>query len=249
VTAPLYVVEPGVAAAAAAGELVGLEGPEGRHAVSVARVRVGERIDLGDGRGTVLRTVVESVAGRDTLHARVLARDEVPEPQPRLVVVQAIPKGDRAEAAVETMTEVGVDVIVPWQAERCIARWTAERAERSRAKWQGAARAAGKQSRRARFPKVAPLARTGDVVALVAASSAAAVLHEEAEAPLVGLVGPCVGDVVLVVGPEGGLTEDEVALLAGAGAVPARMGRTVLRSSTAGTVGAALVLAGTGRLA
>jgi 16S rRNA (uracil1498-N3)-methyltransferase len=249
VTAPLFVVGESAAAAAQVGGIVRLDGPEGRHAVSVARVGAGERIDLGDGRGTVLRTRVESVQGRDALVARVLARDVADPPQPRVVVVQAIPKGDRAETAVETMTEVGVDVIVPWQAQRCVARWAADRAERGRAKWTGAAHAAGKQSRRPWFPEVTAAAHTPDVVELVAGASLAVVLHEEAETPLGGLPWPSVGDIVLVVGPEGGLTDEEVRRLTEAGAVAARMGPSVLRASTAGTVAAAVVLAGSDRWA
>jgi 16S rRNA (uracil1498-N3)-methyltransferase len=247
VTAPLFVVDPPAAAAAEVGGTVRLDGPEGRHAVSVARVGAGEQIDLGDGRGTVLRTRVESVQGRDALVARVLARDSHIAPHPRVIVVQAIPKGDRAETAVETMTEVGVDVIVPWQAQRCIARWTPERAERGRAKWAGAAQAAGKQSRRAWFPEVAAAARMGDVEGLVAGAALALVLHEEAATPLAGIRVPESGDVVLVVGPEGGLTADEIVRLQAAGAVAVRMGPTVLRSSTAGTAAAAIVMAGSGR--
>jgi 16S rRNA (uracil1498-N3)-methyltransferase len=249
VTAPLFVVEVAAAAAAQVGGIVCLNGPEGRHAVSVARVGAGERIDLGDGRGTLLRTRVESVQGRDALVARVLAREVTGPPQPRVVVVQAIPKGDRAETAVETMTEVGVDVIVPWQAQRCVVRWTAERAERGRAKWAGAAHAAGKQSRRSWFPEVTAAARTTDVVGLVAGAGRAVVLHEQAEARLAGLALPTVGDIVLVVGPEGGLADEEVRQLTEAGAVAARMGPTVLRASTAGTVAAAVVLAGSERWA
>lgn len=244
-TAPLFVVA--AAAAAQVGGVVRLDGPEGRHAVSVARVGAGERIDLADGRGTVLRTRVESVQGRDALVARVLAREVVGPPQPRVVVVQAIPKGDRAETAVETMTEVGVDLIVPWQAQRCVVRWTADRAERGRARWAGAARAAGKQSRRAWFPEITAPTRTTEVAALVAGAALGVVLHEEAQAPLAALPWPSAGDIVLVVGPEGGLTDEEVRQLTDAGAVAARMGPTVLRASTAGTVAAAVVLAGSDR--
>ncbi len=242
-TAPLFVVGESVAAAAHVGGIVRLDGPEGRHAVSVARVGAGERIDLGDGRGTVLRTRVDSVQGRDALVARVLAREVADPPQPRLVVVQAILKGDRAETAVETMTEVGVDVIVPWQAQRCVARWTAERAERGRARWASAAHAAGKQARRPWFPEVAAVARTSDVAGLVAGARLAVVLHEEADTPLGRVPWPGAGDIVLVVGPEGGLTDEEVRQLTDAGAVATRMGPTILRASTAGTVAAAVVLA------
>jgi 16S rRNA (uracil1498-N3)-methyltransferase len=246
-TAALFLIEPGVAAGAGVGDVVALSGPEGRHAVAVKRLQVGERLDLGDGAGTVLHAEVDALRGRDALVARVLGRATHAAPQPRIVVVQALPKGERGETAVETMTEVGVDVIVPWQAERCVARWTGDRAERGRAKWVTAARAAGKQARRAWLPEVAPLARTADVAALVAGSACAIVLHEEADLPLHGIALPGAGDVVLVVGPEGGVSPDELDRLCAAGAHLGRLGPTVLRTSTAGTVAAAVVLAATPR--
>ncbi|HSO05176.1 MAG TPA: RsmE family RNA methyltransferase, partial [Candidatus Limnocylindrales bacterium] len=167
-TAALFHLERAVAAGAGVGDVVELSGPEGRHAVTVKRVEVGEHIDLGDGAGTVLNAVVEALHGRDSLTARVLVRSELPAPQPRIVVVQALPKGERGETAVETLTEVGVDVIVPWQAERCVARWTGDKVQRGKSKWAATARAAGKQARRAWLPEVGPLARTSDVEALVA---------------------------------------------------------------------------------
>jgi 16S rRNA (uracil1498-N3)-methyltransferase len=245
--APVFLVPPAVAATAEAGSEVVLDGPEGRHAAAVARIGVGERIDLADGAGILLHTEVLAVDGREALRARVLERVEVPPPAPRLVVVQALPKGDRAETAVETLTEVGVDVIVPWLAERCVARWSGEKVARGRARWEAVARAAGKQSRRARFPEVAPLARTADVAALVRAAAAAVVLHEEAADPLGAGAWPLAGDIVLVVGPEGGIAPAELEALTAAGARLARLGPTVLRTSTAGTVAAGVVLAGTAR--
>jgi 16S rRNA (uracil1498-N3)-methyltransferase len=246
-TAALFLLEPGVAAGAGVGDLVQLAGPEGRHAVAVKRIAVGEAIDLSDGAGTVLHAVVESLSGRDALAARVLERAEIPAPQPRVIVVQALPKGERGETAVETLTEVGVDVIVPWQAERCVARWTGDKVERGRAKWAAAARAAGKQARRAWLPEVAPLARTADIEVLVGASACAIVLHEEAAMSLRDVVVPAEGDVVLIVGPEGGVSPDELDRFAAAGAQLALLGPTVLRTSTAGTVAAAVVLSTTAR--
>jgi 16S rRNA (uracil1498-N3)-methyltransferase len=148
---------------------------------------------------------------------------------------------------VETLTEVGVDVIVPWQAERCVARWTGDKVQRGREKWAAAARAAGKQARRAWLPEVAPLARTADVESLVAAAACAIVLHEEAQESLRDLVVPAAGDVVLIVGPEGGVSPDELARFTAAGAQLALLGPTVMRTSTAGTVAAAVILSATPR--
>lgn len=246
-TAALFHVERVIAAGARVGDVVGLSGPEGRHAVAVRRVEVGEHIDLGDGEGIVLSAVVEALTGRDSLAARVLGRSELPAPQPRIVVVQALPKGERGETAVETLTEVGVDLIVPWQAERCVARWTGDKVERGRAKWSATARAAGKQARRAWLPEIAPLARTTDVEALVASAACSIVLHEGAAVPLRDVAVPADGDVVLIVGPEGGVSPDELERFTAAGAHLALLGPTVMRTSTAGTVAAAVVLAATPR--
>jgi 16S rRNA (uracil1498-N3)-methyltransferase len=246
-TAALFLIEQAAAARAGVGDLVELSGPEGRHAVAVKRLEVGERIALGDGAGTVLHADVEALTGRDSLVARVREREVSAPPQPRVVVVQALPKGERGETAVETLTEVGVDLIVPWQAERCVARWTGDKVERGPAKWAAAARAAGKQARRAWLAEVAPLARTSDVEALVASAALAIVLHEEAHTAIRGLDVPANGDIVLVVGPEGGVSPDELARFTSAGARLALLGPTVMRTSTAGTVAAAVILSTTER--
>ncbi len=248
-SAAVFFAEPAVVATALEGDVVDVSGPEGRHAVTVKRVVAGELIDVTDGVGTVLHTRVESVHGRDLLRAAVLGRDVTPAADPRVVVVQALPKGERGETAVETLTEVGVDVIVPWQAERCVARWQAERAGRGRAKWTSAARSASKQARRAWVPEVADVATGAVVVDLIRAASSAVVLHESAGRPWADVVVPGTGDVVLIVGPEGGISPQELERFVAAGAHEARLGPTVLRTSTAGTVAAALVLARTGRWA
>ncbi len=245
-SAPVFVLgESG--ANAQAGDVVELAGAEGRHAVSVARLTPGEPLDLVDGRGLLLRARVASVQGRDVVRARIEQRVDVPAPDPVVVVVQALPKGERGTVAVETLTEVGVDVIVPWQAQRCVARWSGERAAKGRARWASVAFAAGKQSRRAWFPVVAGVASTQEIAARIAAAGAAVVLHEEADRPLVDVSLPARGEIVLVVGPEGGIAPEELAVLTAAGAVPARLGPSVLRTSTAGTVAAGIALAQTPR--
>ena len=246
-TAALFLAEPAAVAAAQVGSLVALAGTEGRHAVAVTRLGVGEQVVLGDGAGTVLHCVVDELIGRDELTARVVGRVDVPTPEPRLVVVQALPKGDRGELAVAMMTEVGVDVIVPWQAERAIARWTGAKAVRGPARWAATAQAAGKQARRAWFPEVAALASGRDIEALIAAAGCGIVLHEDADRPLPSIDLPTSGDLVLVVGPEGGISPAELARFAAAGALAASLGPTVLRTSTAGTVAAAVVLSSTSR--
>ncbi|GFH34157.1 16S rRNA (uracil(1498)-N(3))-methyltransferase [Streptomyces pacificus] len=226
---------------------VTLDGPEGRHAVSVRRLRVGEEIVLTDGRGTGGHGTVAAVEGRDRLDVVVTELREEPEPAPRITVVQALPKGDRGELAVETMTETGVDVIVPWAAARCITQWKGDRGAKSLARWRSTAREAGKQSRRLRFPEVADTAATGQVARLLAGADLAVVLHEEGAEPLATAQLPPSGDIVLVVGPEGGVSPEESAAFAEVGARPCRLGRSVLRTSTAGTAACALLLGRTGR--
>ncbi|MFJ5037406.1 16S rRNA (uracil(1498)-N(3))-methyltransferase [Streptomyces parvulus] len=246
-TAPVFVVDSLGPADLTAGEYV-LDGPEGRHAVSVKRLRAGEDVVLTDGRGHWAEGVVKAAEGKDRLVVMDLetVQAEPPE-QPRITVVQALPKGDRGELAVETMTEVGVDAIVPWAASRCITQWKGERGLKALGKWRATAREAGKQSRRVRFPDVADAATSKQVAALVAAADFAAVLHESGDEPLAAAELPAAGDIVLVVGPEGGVSPEELALFAEAGARPYRLGRSVLRTSTAGTAATAALLTRTGR--
>ncbi|MER6165294.1 16S rRNA (uracil(1498)-N(3))-methyltransferase [Streptomyces violaceorubidus] len=244
-TAPVFVVDslddlPG-------GQYV-LDGPEGRHAVSVKRLRAGEDVVLTDGRGRWAEGVVKAAEGKDRLVVMDLESvHEEPAEQPRITVVQALPKGDRGELAVETMTEVGVDAVVPWAASRCITQWKGERGLKALGKWRATAREAGKQSRRVRFPDVADAATSKQVASLLAEADFAAVLHESGEEPLSAVELPATGDIVLVVGPEGGVSPEELALFAEAGAAPYRLGRSVLRTSTAGTAATAVLLARTGR--
>ncbi|WP_030783481.1 16S rRNA (uracil(1498)-N(3))-methyltransferase [Streptomyces sp. NRRL S-920] len=245
-TAPVFVVERFDAHVRGGGRYV-LDGPEGRHAVSVKRLRAGEDVVLTDGAGRWAQCVVLETEGKDRLVVTMGSVAEEPEAQPRITVVQALPKGDRGELAVETMTETGVDAVVPWTASRCITQWKGERGLKALAKWRATAREAGKQSRRVRFPEVADAASTKQVAALLADADFAAVLHEEGSEPLATAELPASGRIVLVVGPEGGVSPDELAAFAEAGAKPYRLGRSVLRTSTAGTAATALLLGRTGR--
>ncbi|MDQ0713303.1 16S rRNA (uracil1498-N3)-methyltransferase [Streptomyces luteogriseus] len=243
-TAPVFVVEH--FDAGGGGRYV-LDGPEGRHAVSVKRLRAGEDVVLTDGAGRWADCVVLDTEGKDRLILQLDSVSEEPAEQPRVTVVQALPKGDRGELAVETMTEVGVDAIVPWAAARCITQWKGDRGVKALGKWRATAREAGKQSRRVRFPEVAEAATTKQVAALLAGADFAAVLHESGDEPLATAELPSTGDIVLVVGPEGGVAPEELALFEEAGAEAYRLGRSVLRTSTAGTAAAAVLLARTGR--
>ncbi|MFI6443594.1 16S rRNA (uracil(1498)-N(3))-methyltransferase [Kitasatospora sp. NPDC050543] len=248
-TAPVFVVETAQLAGAAPGSVLRLDGPEGRHAAAVKRLEPGEAVTLADGLGLGVDGSVAAVHGKDAIDVTVAAVRHEPEPAPRIVVVQALPKGDRGELAVETMTEVGVDVIVPWAASRCITQWKGERGAKALAKWRSTAREAGKQSRRLRFPEVRDPMTTRQLAPLLAAAAFAAVLHEEGAEPLATAELPGQGDIVLIVGPEGGVSPEELAAFAEAGARPHRLGSSVLRTSTAGVAAGALLLGRTGRWA
>ena len=277
-------------------DVVVLSGDEGRHAATVRRLRPGERADLIDGAGMTAECVVTATRPGQ-LELTVLGRHEEPQPQPRICVVQAILKGDRGEQAVETMTEVGVDVIVPWAAERCVAVWgpaggsgsggalgggvpgvpgvpgggvpgvpgsgggraagrrdggrssgaRAGRSERGLARWRSTAREAAKQSRRARIPEVTAPAATADVLDRIAAAACAIVLDPAAGAGIGSLPLPDAGEIVLIVGPEGGVSPAESDAFAAAGAVAVRLGPTVLRASSAGAAAAAVLFSRSGR--
>jgi 16S rRNA (uracil1498-N3)-methyltransferase len=230
VSAPLFLVE-----GLPAGGTCTLSGAEGHHAATVQRLRVGEELILADGRGGTATAVV-TAAGRGSLDLRITARGYAEPPDPRLVVIQGIPKGDRGELAVQAMTEVGVDEIVPWAAARSVVQWRGERGTRARDKWVATAREAAKQARRPWLPAVAPQVSTRE-----AAERATLVLHEEATARLSTVDLPDSGEIVLVVGPEGGIAPEELATFEAAGARPVRLGAEVLRTSTAGVAALAVL--------
>ena len=230
------------------GGTVEVAGDEAHHAVAVRRLRVGESVVLTDGRGRSVTGPVSST-GKRVFALTVASLFDDPEPVPSVTVVQAVPKGDRGELAVEVLTEVGVARIVPWAAARSVAVWKGERADKALARWRSTAREASKQARRSWFATVGDLASTADVGTLVAAADLAVVLHEDAT---VGLRGLQVGDassLLVVVGPEGGLTDDEVASFGAAGGLAVRLGPEVLRTSTAGVAAVAALLSRTARWA
>jgi 16S rRNA (uracil1498-N3)-methyltransferase len=246
-TAPLFFADADLLRDSAVGGRFLLDGAEGHHAAAVRRLRVGERLELSDGAGLVCAAEVAAVAAH-AIEAHVLARTLVTPPTPRLTVVQALAKGDRDQRAVETLTEVGVDAILPWQASRSIVRWEGARGVKNAARWRATAREAAKQARRPVLPEIPDAVDTAGVLARLSSPSAfGIVLHEAADRPLARLAVPRDGEIVLIVGPEGGVTEEELAAFAKDGAQPYRLGPTVLRTSTAGTVAAAVLLAGCGR--
>lgn len=252
-TAPLFFIDEIPESIADSGSLV-IAGADGRHAVSVKRLAVGERLLVSDGRGRVAHGFVADIIGRDQL---VMTVDDVVQHEvtsPKIIVVQALAKGDRADLAIELMTEVGVDVIVPWSAARSIAQWKADKAERGVDKWQTTAREASKQSRRAFIPQIAGVESTSAVAARIRAAvesnGVAYVLHESAEASLVAQLllvkDSRPTEFVLIVGPEGGISAEELAAFVEVGAHTCRLGPDVLRTSTAGGAAISVVSALTG---
>jgi 16S rRNA (uracil1498-N3)-methyltransferase len=243
VSVPLFLVE-----SLPAGDSLTLDGPEGHHAATVQRLRVGEELLLADGRGGTAAAVVTAV-GRGTLRLSVASFGYDDASDPRLVVVQGIAKGDRGELAVQAMTEVGVDEIVPWAAARSVVQWRGERGGRAREKWVVTAREAAKQARRSWLPVVAgaPDSSTAQVVDRIAGAAAGFVLHEEAIVGLSTMDLPATGEIVLVVGPEGGIAPAEVAAFEAAGARAVRLGPAVLRTSTAGVAALAVLSTRLGR--
>lgn len=241
---PVHLVES--LAGVVVGSTVEVTGDEAHHAVAVRRLREGEHVVLTDGLGTSITGEVSST-GKRVFTVRADAVEATERPEPAITVVQALPKGDRGELAVEVLTEVGVDRVVPWAASRSVAVWKGERAQKSHAKWQSTAREAAKQSRRSWHPAVAPLASTADLQDVISAADLAVVLHEDATTPLSSLDVPASGRIVVVVGPEGGIAPDELTVLTAAGAQVVRLGAEVLRTSTAGVVAVAALLARTPR--
>jgi 16S rRNA (uracil1498-N3)-methyltransferase len=221
------------------GELAVVDGDDGFHAATVRRIRVGEELMLGDGAGAVARCVVEETA-RDGLRARVLDRAQVAPVQPPVTVVQALPKSERSELAVELATEAGADALMAWQAARCVARWDGSRADKGLRRWRAVARAAAQQSRRAYLPSVDGVLSTAALVTRIgevtSAGGVVLALHEAAMGPLTDLSLAQAKSVMVVVGPEGGIAPDELAAIVGAGANAVRLGPTVLRTSTAAAV-------------
>jgi 16S rRNA (uracil1498-N3)-methyltransferase len=219
------------------GDIAVVDGDEGFHAANVRRIRSGEELDLSDGAGGFAHCVVEDV-GKGRLLARVVQRLTVDRPTPTVTVVQALPKSDRSELAIELATEAGADAFIAWQASRCVARWDGvARMEKGLRRWRAVARAAARQSRRPYIPSVSGVVSTAELVRRVRDDAAKVlVLHESATVLLAELRLSQANSLMLVVGPEGGIADEEIAALVDAGAEPVRLGPTVLRTSTAAAV-------------
>ncbi|MFC9984855.1 16S rRNA (uracil(1498)-N(3))-methyltransferase [Microbacterium keratanolyticum] len=232
------------ASAAAVGDTVTLTGAEAKHAAVVRRVRVGEQITLGDGSGVWLSGAA-SLVEATRVDVQITSRTEVERPSPQLVLVQALAKGDRDELAVQASCELGVDEIVPWQAARSVSRWEGAKAAKGRERWATIVREAAKQAHRAWIPTVSEVQSTAQL-AQRASTQRMLLLEPSATIRLTEL--ELDGrDIVLVVGPEGGISGDELERLEAAGAERVVLGDAVLRTSTAGPAAIAVLSAALGR--
>jgi 16S rRNA (uracil1498-N3)-methyltransferase len=234
-TDPLFLLDDLTDPLPMVGARVDLAGDEGRHAAVVRRIRPGEMLMIGNGRGRGVRGTVVEVRGQG-LVIEVVNHLDSPAETRRFVAAQALVKGDRSELAVEMMTEMGIDEIVPWQASRSIVRWSDERAARSLAKWRSTVREATKQSRRLKVPQVSNPVTTPQLAKRAASVDLALLLHEDAKESIAEVDLPEAGTILIIIGPEGGISADELNELTGVGARPVLISDGVLRTSTAGVV-------------
>jgi 16S rRNA (uracil1498-N3)-methyltransferase len=249
VTNPIFFAEPQALARLSPGAEFTLTGPEARHAATVKRLAPGEAVDIVDGNGRrITGEVTEAAPSSLTIRIGAVTDDDVPRHE--LILVQALAKGDRDEMAIESATELGVDAVVPWQAERSIVRWRADKAAKGLQKWTNTVTAASKQARRSRIPRVEPLVDGKELGRLIAGADLALVLHEDAADRLVDVVasraaslgaGAQRARILMIVGPEGGIGPRELEAFESAGACTVRLGPHVLRSSTAGPTALALL--------
>lgn len=243
-TNPVFFATVAELAGLKAGDAFELGGAEGHHAGTVKRMTAGEPVDVVDGLG--LRLVCSVLQrGEGVLLLQVHRRIVETRPSPRLVLVQALAKDGRDEMAIETATELGVDAVIPWQADRSIVRWRPERLEKSMAKWHKTVQAAAKQARRASVPELRGLVDSSGLVSHVASVEAArlVLLHEAGSADVTARLSDwrSAEQLLLVVGPEGGMSDRELSLFEAAGADRWRLGQHVLRSSTAGPAALAVL--------
>lgn len=271
---PVFYADPAELAGLLPGSSYTLGGDEGRHATTVKRLALGEPVDLCDGAGLRLSCTVSSAEkGLLTVQILDVARESA---QPiTFTLIQALAKGDRDELAIEMATELGIDAVAPWQAERSIVRWKMDKAVKGPQKWRQVVAAAAKQARRSTIPEVGALLGTTGVCEQIAAADLALILHEDATDSVAAVArqwrealaerdaaGTVAGGadaagadaaataphtVLMIVGPEGGMSAAEVEAFIAAGAQTALLGRHVLRSSTAGPAAVVLLSQELGR--
>jgi 16S rRNA (uracil1498-N3)-methyltransferase len=226
------------------GSIVMLHGAEGHHASTVSRVRVGEKLAVGNGRGLLIQATVTATS-KDSVELLVQTFEQIIEQQPRMILVQALAKSDRDERAVEASTELGIDVVIPWAADRSISKWEGPKIEKGLTRWSAIVREATKQSIRAYIPLVEPLMKTSNLISRLDGLNVL-VLDPTGTQSLSSVVLDH-RDIALIVGPEGGITDNEITQFARGGATIVTMGSNILRTSTAGPAALAILNAKLGR--
>jgi 16S rRNA (uracil1498-N3)-methyltransferase len=226
-------------------QTITLTGPEAKHAASVRRMRVGEAIQVTDGKGLRVRGQVATVAA-DAVQILVEETSHEARPAIELTLIQALAKGDRDELAVQAATELGVMQVVPWQAERSVSRWDGPKVAKGLQRWQAIVDEAAKQALRVWTPAVLQPVTTKELAKQVAQFEVVLVLDPTAEVGLASVKLPAQASVALVVGPEGGISPAELTALQQAGATRVHLGASILRTSTAGMAAVAALQAGAG---
>ena len=217
------------------GQTYEFDNEDANHAIRVLRMNAGDIFMLSDGNGAWSEVQVHAVK-KKSLEVEVISSGFQEPLATTITVVQALPKGDRAKEAIELLTEAGVDRIIPWQASRSIGK--------ASDKFAVTAREASKQSRRFRIPEVTSTATTEQICDAIKVSDLAIVFHESAEIKLSDVVtSHNVSNLLVIIGPEGGITPAEVEVFTAAGAKTALMGRPILRSAHAGIAAVAAVSA------
>lgn len=210
-----------------------LGGPEAKHAISVRRMTIGESIAISDGSGVKIRGKVIKVK-KETLEISIESIEELLAPKSQLVLVQALAKGDRDELAIQACTELGLFGVIPWQADRSISIWKAEKKQKGQARWQSIVTEASKQSLRAFIPRVEQVLDSQELISALQVFDQVLILDPEADKSITEINSPAEGKVAIVVGPEGGISEQELESFKKAGFSSVRLGGGVLRTSTAG---------------
>jgi 16S rRNA (uracil1498-N3)-methyltransferase len=225
---------------------VDLAGPEGKHAVSVRRMRVGEAIQLTDGKGLRVRGSVDSING-NSMKIKVSFVDREANPQLEVTLIQALAKGDRDELAIQAATELGISHVIPWESDRSVSRWIGIKEAKAVERWQTIVAEAAKQALRVRHPEVAAPVKGARIAELVKTFDTVLVLDPTSSLGLAATQLPSSGKLALVVGPEGGISEPELDALEQAGAIRVHLGESILRTSTAGIAAMSGILALTGQ--
>jgi 16S rRNA (uracil1498-N3)-methyltransferase len=217
------------------GSKIRIAGAEAKHAMSVRRLQVGEAISVSDGQGQKARGKVSELS-KDFLELNVESVENIERPKPQLVLVQALAKGDRDEMAVQACTELGIQTVIPWQSERSVSIWKSEKQDKHRLRWQTIATEAAKQSLRPFIPEVEKVLGTAELIDRLQSFDLTLVLDPTSSTALtsVSLIGH--QSIAIVVGPEGGISPDELAAFSAAGARVVHMGASVMRTSTAGAI-------------